>query len=109
MQLPAYNIRDARETLLPSLLYAVAAYNSMNAVEGAAMPMFNPIKRISPLITVAVTYGILRRIPRMQLLALPTLCMGAAMASQLSRLSVLVRHEISWITLVAFSHVRDVL
>ncbi|TMS38625.1 hypothetical protein L596_005309 [Steinernema carpocapsae] len=57
----AYNFQRGRDLLVPSLLYALSAYFSLNSLEGITMPMFPTVERFCPMAALVFSYYLLRR------------------------------------------------
>ncbi|KAK0400058.1 hypothetical protein QR680_003334 [Steinernema hermaphroditum] len=55
-----YNFQRGRDMLVPSLLYSLSAYFSLNSLEGITMPLFPAIKRFCPMAVLAFSCYLLR-------------------------------------------------
>uniref|UniRef100_A0A1I7XYH1 TPT domain-containing protein n=1 Tax=Steinernema glaseri TaxID=37863 RepID=A0A1I7XYH1_9BILA len=77
-----YNFQRGRDMLVPSLLYALSAYFSLNSLEGITMPMFPSVKRFCPVAVLLFSHYVLRtQRPCNQMIAsVSAVSIGSAMA-----------------------------
>uniref|UniRef100_A0A0M3HQV6 TPT domain-containing protein n=1 Tax=Ascaris lumbricoides TaxID=6252 RepID=A0A0M3HQV6_ASCLU len=83
LQIQSYTLEGGREMFLPSFLHTFASYISMNAIEGASMPMFASVKCFCPIAVILFSNFISRRpIPSYSFLLLVfILCVGSSLTN----------------------------
>ena len=61
ISLPPYSLRDGKEFLPASLLFALHATLSLFALHGMNIPMYGAIKRCTPLVSLILSVVVLRK------------------------------------------------
>jgi len=78
-----------KDMFLPSLLYSLSTYISLNCLDGVTMPLFPFIQRLCPLVIIAIHFYVLRRKrPTVQsVLMIALSAFGSGMASKCREIS----------------------
>ncbi|GMT24747.1 hypothetical protein PFISCL1PPCAC_16044, partial [Pristionchus fissidentatus] len=65
LKLAPYTFDKGRHLFLPSILMSISAWLSISAYEGIGLPLFDPIKRLTPLLVLGVATFVYRKQQRL--------------------------------------------